>query len=79
MQNCDIKADGLLILQSLLQDEIIAALAAGDAQTVSCGLARYYASPADGRLHEGLNPAALYVLRRLLAADNYFSRRKAAV
>ena len=78
MQNCDIKAGGLLILQPLLQDEIIAALADGDAQTVSCGLARHYASPADGQPHEGLNPAALYVLRRLLSADNYFSRRMAA-
>ena len=78
MQNCDIKAGGLLILQPLLQDEIIAALADGDAQTVSCGLARHYASQADGQPHEGLNPAALYVLRRLLAADNYFSRRMAA-
>ena len=71
--------ENLLILRSLLADEIAAALAMGDFAAASALLAEHYkhtqyVPQASGRQ----NPAAAYLLAKLLAADNFFSRRAAA-
>ncbi len=68
------KENKFVFLRKLAQDSLLQALSAGDVWEVDCLLADYYsreAAPCDA-------PAADYLLRLLLADDNYFSRQAAA-
>lgn len=68
------KENKMVFLRGIMQNPLLQALAAGDVWEADCLLADYYSR--EGRPTP--EPAADYVLRLLLADDNYFSRQSAA-
>lgn len=68
------KTKNFVFLRKMAQDSLLQALGSGDVWEVDCLLADYYSRAAAPTA----TPAADYLLRLLLADDNYFSRQTAA-